>query len=355
LFSRRSVFTLSGAGSAAVLLAALLVWLRGGLPERLLPELALLAAGSDDKNPRQQQCLDATPAHGLCHLGAESHGSIDFLFWGDSHADALSPGVDAAAQRLGRSGLMATRSGCVPFIGVDRDAPFTGRTTFYSECRAFSDSVFAMLQRRSDLQTVILSARWAAYETSDFIGVPIQVGFMTDDAHHRESRATNAVVFEQGLKRTVDAILQTGRNVMILGGTPEPGWDVPTKLYLHARWGDALPGGLTFESVARHNQGVEAAFARVLTDPHVTKVPLLPTLCPGECLTSYRQHAVYFDDDHLSSFAARELLGPVIAAKVLSSVVHGRLGAHGRAFATEPPAHEPHHDAPSAASEKVHL
>jgi peptidoglycan/LPS O-acetylase OafA/YrhL len=352
-FSRRAVFTLSGAGTAAVLVAAAAIWLGKGLPQRLAPELALLAAGSDDKNPRQQECLDATPAQGLCHLGAESHGSVDFLFWGDSHADALSPAVDLAAQRSGRTGLIAARSGCVPLLGVDRDAPFTGRSSFYSECRAFNDAVFAMLQRRTDLHTVVLSARWAAYQTSDFIGVPVQVGFMTDDAHHHESRATNAVVFEQGLKRTVDAIVQTGRKVLIVGGTPEPGWDVPTKLYLHARWGDALPAGLTSAAVARHNAGVEAAFARVVKPPEVTEVPLLPTLCPGDCLTTYHQHAVYFDDDHLSTFAVRELLAPVITANVISSIPHGRLRMHGHA-ATSTPGSE-HDNARSVAPAKAHL
>ena len=190
-------------------------------------------------------------------------------------------------------------------------------------CRSFNDAVIEMLrQRPGDLGTVIITARWSLWETGARSG-PYYKGpsiVLIDDQHRQGSSQTNTIVFEAGLQRTVDAILETGRKVVILADAPEIGWNVPNHLYLNQRWGDPLPPVPTPDAVDERQAGVKAVFSTLARMPGVEVIPLAPALCDETCLVTFRGRALYFDGDHLSAFAARELIAPVLASEVLRKI-----------------------------------
>jgi peptidoglycan/LPS O-acetylase OafA/YrhL len=315
---RRQVFALSGASMAAALCAAAAVWIGAGFPSRLPAAALAAAAGANDINPSRPDCLGRFPEASLCSLGAARSGGADFLLWGDSHADAIFPGMDRAARAEGVGGLFAAMPGCPPLLGVSRSGED------FSHCKAFNDAVINFLRARHDLRTVILVSRWALFETGRRLpgggdsGPPV---LLSDDRHPSAGASTEGVVFKLGLQRTIDAVVATGRRVIIVGDTPEIGWNVPLHLYLHARWGDPLPAVPTLHDLERRSRAVVAAFRSLAKRPNVRVVRLIPLLCKGGCPITHEGRAVYWDDDHISAFASRELLAPILAARVLKSVV----------------------------------
>lgn len=318
--NRPTIFALSGAGIIATLAASAFIWAGSGLPGRISPQALAALAFANDGNTRREECFGVEPPRELCRLGGETTGKADFLLWGDSHADALFPGMDLAAQQTDRSGLYAARSGCAPLVGVQ---PQVARARSQSWCRTFNDAVIEMLrQRPGDLGTVIITARWSVWESGARSG-PYYQGpsmILIDDRYPQGSTQTNAIVFEAGLRRTVDAILETGRKVVILADVPEIGWNVPNHLYLNQRWGDPLPPAPTPDAVSERQAGVRAVFSKLARMPGVEVIPLAPALCDETCLVMLRGRALYFDGDHLSAFAARELIAPVLASEVLRKI-----------------------------------
>jgi len=309
---RGQIFVLSGAAMAAVLSTAVLVWMGGGWPQRI-PATALAAASArDDVDPRRSQCADRAPSD-FCRLGVARSGDADFLLWGDSHAEALFPGMDRAAQTAGLSGIFAASEGCPPLLGVSRG----GRE--FANCASFNQGVIQFLRARSDLSTVVLVSRWAVFETGTRMpggedqGAPIE---LHDDA----DAAKGAAAFRLGLQRTISAVVATGRRVVIVGDVPEIGWNVPAHLYLNLRWGDPLPAVPTQAAINRRNVGVMAAFQTVADQPGVRIVWLAPLLCKDGCQVTYEGRSAYFDDNHLSAFASREWLSPILEDRVLSGI-----------------------------------
>ena len=88
-----------------------------------------------------------------CLLGATDE-EPSFLLWGDSHARAIANGVSISASASDKSGLISSVNGCPPLMGVD--------VLSVEECLPFNDKVFEYIKANPTLDTVILSARWAA-------------------------------------------------------------------------------------------------------------------------------------------------------------------------------------------------
>jgi hypothetical protein len=62
----------------------------GGLPGRFEPRRCISPKRGADIWPRRPECRDRP-----CHLGRD--GAEEFVLWGDSHAEALAPELEAQA------------------------------------------------------------------------------------------------------------------------------------------------------------------------------------------------------------------------------------------------------------------
>jgi hypothetical protein len=305
-----------GAGSGMTVFAALAaaVFVAGGLPGRFGPEMQSVIAAAEDRNPVRAACFGRPPESGFCRFGAAPgpDGRADFLLWGDSHADAVMPGVALAAERAGETGEFVGLSACAPLLGVNRVD--LGESTV---CSWFNDQVLAAIKARDDLGTVILIARWAL--TAEGTRPPMEGGrparIVPVGAASAETSAApdNFEVFAEALRRTVVALRATGRNVVILGGVPEIGWDVPQRVTAELRWGHPLPPRPDIASVA-HREARTARLFNTLAaaDPGVRYVPLAPDLCDPECEIEIGDRPIYFDSNHLNAFGARETVAPTL-------------------------------------------
>src|SRR5262249_55464413 len=156
----KSLFLGAGGAILAASLAGLIIGpvLRGAPLRFDAPTRALLAV-ADGRNPIV--CPGAAPMQSLsdppCILGAPTASAYSFLLWGDSHADAISPVLGAAAAMAGVKGLKAGHDACPPLLGV-----WNMTRSQCGDTKKRNDDILAII-RHYDIKTVIFSARWATY------------------------------------------------------------------------------------------------------------------------------------------------------------------------------------------------
>jgi hypothetical protein len=132
----------------------------------------------------------------------------------------------------------------------------------------------------------------------------------------RDDGLGNDEVFRLGAGRLVQRLRDLGIRVVVLGGIPEFGWDVPQTMTARLRLGMPPPHAPSLASVWSRNSGVIEFFDSLAATEGVDFVRLAPLLCDPECKALYGGRSVYLDDDHLSLFGARNVLGPRLVGKI---------------------------------------
>jgi peptidoglycan/LPS O-acetylase OafA/YrhL len=308
---RGSLFAGAGAAMLTAVLAGLAIgpWLRGA-PQRYDAQTRAILAVEDGRNPIV--CPGAAPMEKPtdppCALGHSADGTYSFLLWGDSHADAMSQSLAAAADDAGQMGLKAGHDACPPLLGV--------RNIGAAQCNDTerrNEDILAII-RKYDVKTVILAARWAVYARGLFVKLEEDPKILLNDAESREvSFAEDARVFKRALFRTVETLRKDGRRVVIVGPWPEPGLRVPQLLAKARLFGTTTDFGPTRDEFLARQSAVFDAFRQFEGDEGVKILPTHEELCAsGHCKVEEDGQPLYWDDDHLSRLGALRLK-PVFA------------------------------------------
>ncbi|MBV8808304.1 MAG: acyltransferase, partial [Acidobacteriaceae bacterium] len=224
ILSRNALFSSGLIAMGVAVTCGTMLSLNRGCLWRYHGPVRALAAGSFDVDRSLKGCfslpLDQVAVGALCRIGY-SHAPITFLLWGDSHAQFLAPAVSEAASRKGVAGLVVTETHCAPLIGV--------RQSDKGDCRRFNDAVVAFLQKKSNINEVILAARWArtALGTPYAYDEPRQIVWISDNRSTLESYNENRAVFSRGLERTVSFLAHGHRKIVAIASVPEVRWTVP--------------------------------------------------------------------------------------------------------------------------------
>jgi peptidoglycan/LPS O-acetylase OafA/YrhL len=305
LFHGRRLFALAGAAMSIAIVVGIAIAAGKGLPQRYPADVRMLLAGANDREHRRGHCFNLTAAQvregRLCRIG-DPTAKIDFVFWGDSHADALLPAVEDAAKARHRAGLFASRSACPPLIGVERVDVAGGN------CRAFNDEVMKAIAA-SNIAEVVIAARWARDAEGTGYGDETETtAFLADDHSRQRSVAEDRAVFARGLERTIDALVRAKKKVVIVGPVPEVSRYVPEALAKVKYFGlkdDVRP---TTEEFRRRQAFVLQSLARVAkTYPLTILYPDRELCADGSCAVEADGRSLYVDTNHLSAFGARRL------------------------------------------------
>lgn len=309
-FTRRAIFSLSGSALFVMAMIGGLLQFTNGLPIRLAPEIISIAAVSKDLNPDRAACYNKSPKDGLCSVGvpAADGEPIDFLFWGDSHAQAMRYGMDIAAQAAGQSGLFVGSGGCLPIAQIRRSPE-------NQKCTRITHSVGTFLEERTDIPLVVLAARWAiSVEGSRYrkeAGPPVSLEW-SGDMDAQPDKLDNASLVEAGLMAAVKELLASGRKVIILGQIPEAGFHVPNVLAREKMLGWLLEvPKLTKADFETRSTTTEEILLRVAaTHSGVRYLHLSDLFCvDGNCSVKDEEGLpLYMDDDHISRGTAERLL-----------------------------------------------
>ena len=268
-----------------------------------------IAGVSSDVNILKNDCQHSSSDPTDCKFGAsvDDGGEIDFVFWGDSHANALTPGVAASAESHQKNGIFTARSACPPIFAV-------GRLPTDRACVEYLEHVRSFLDEQKTIPLVILSARWAL--SVEGVRYPVDgkekvrltwIGSEED----RPKSSDNSDLFEAGLRHTLSELKQPGRRIVILGPTPEVAFDVPREFARAELLQRNLPRSLSTATHHQRTAKTEAILRRIAqSHPDVEYISLTEAFCDDTTcdLIGTDGLPLFTDDDHITATAARERL-----------------------------------------------
>ena len=274
-----------------------------GVPERLPEPVRVAAMAAYDESPDSDACHNRSPERvdqdQVCVLGSGSRPS--FVLLGDSFADALVPGIDAAARDAGRRGFVITKGGCPPLLEVGPPA-----------CQAFNLAALGFLGRHPEIDTVVLMARWSGFAEGSRFGEDRPKLPLTDALSVTPGPEENRRVLERGFERSLKALAP--RRIVVIAFMPEQPVSPPRAVAMARQLGS---GGDEI-GVDRATYDQRQAHARALLDRLVQRglvsvIDLGAALCAADRCPAERDGIVlYRDDNHISMTAAisiKETLG----------------------------------------------
>ena len=303
LFTRQRLFRLAGAAMAASLVVAGTLYVLDGLPQRFTPEVRRILAESTDVEKRRHDCFNRTPDEvergDYCTIGDPNAFEATFLYWGDSHADALLPAVEKAALAAHRKGFFVGHGRCPPML----DLMLTDEPT--NRCAKLNADALKIAMS-PNITTVIMAARWAYYDKGSGYGVDAnETRRLIDLEPGAPKGETQHETFVRILGRTVRVLLAADKKVVLVAPVPEVGVPVPETLahaLLARRSIDIRP---TTAGYRARQDGVLAALAKMRQKYNVAIVDPAAALCAdGRCAVEAQGRPLYVDHHHLSAFGA---------------------------------------------------
>jgi peptidoglycan/LPS O-acetylase OafA/YrhL len=291
---RGRVFAFAFLSSIVTALLGAGLYFTRGAPGRFSGPVLGAAMAAFDENPDCDACHNHKPAQvdadDVCLIGSAAQPS--FVLLGDSFADALVPGIAAAAHAAGRAGFVITKGGCAPLL-----------QTGSAECQAFSAAALAFLTRHPGIDTVLMSARWSGFAEGSRFGENRAKVFLNDARTETPSVEDSRRVLVEGFERSLAAFAP--RRVVVIGFSPEQTVRPPRAIALARRYG--VPGVMGVERAVYdgRQQHAHAIIDPLARRPNVSVIDLGPALCDAERCPGERGGVVlYSDDNHLSRSGA---------------------------------------------------
>lgn len=204
--------------------------------------------------------------------------------WGDSHALAWRPFAEQLAD--GKAVLPVTMDACSPLAGAT--APHRKSPGHAAQCDRHNELAMALLSNPEEFETVLVVGHW------------------TDHAGTPEARS----LLESRLGLALDRLASVPQ-VIVLAPVHELAHPAP-KCIAAGRLAECAVPRAEFEAVAGPLRDVLRRLAA--TRPNVTVVDPSGFFCgPDECPVLRDGYALFWDDDHVSSTAARSFAQAYLA------------------------------------------
>jgi peptidoglycan/LPS O-acetylase OafA/YrhL len=281
----------------AIVTAGASTLVTGGYPDRVPEPVQRIAGASQDRSPRQAECLVFQPIDpaNACVLGNPTR--IIGALVGDSQADAIGGALESRMRARGVGVRQLTYQGCPPVRGVTRPG--------VPGCAVHNERVAASLESGS---TVILLARWTLYlSTTRFDNM--EGGVEPGD------RVETIGPFAQRLQETVRGYLARGIRVILVYPIPEAGWNVPSDA-AKRRWfaGDVRDMTTSHAVFTARNAATIAVLDAIGEHPLLVRVHPEQVFCSGERCAAQRDGVpLYYDAVHLSNAGAALLVDALTA------------------------------------------
>jgi peptidoglycan/LPS O-acetylase OafA/YrhL len=277
-----------------------------GLPERLSGQ-ALRYAAARDWHEGQMDCLMKTESPDLntvCHFGGSAEAAPEQFVWGDSHAAALMPAVQADAQRYGIPVSLASLAGCPPILGAE----------VRQQCQDFNQQTLALISK-DKVQDVILAARWSLYLYGEEDGDKKYALYRSDSRGSAEQQMAN------DLRMMIGRLRETGARVWLFKEVPLQRRGTIGRLSSLAMIGrSAAQVGRPLVEHRQRQQFIDGLFAQLsAADPQVRVLDPATKLCAdGVCRAEINGAPLYMDENHLSDQGGermKSLLAPVFLSE----------------------------------------
>lgn len=305
------ILGLGTAGFVAIASAAILL---SGAPSRINNSASQALSAKSDIDEFRSRCKNNTDmAAEACLFGSDTSTQADFVLVGDSHAAAIRPAIEVWAQQNERRGVLSWSVNCPLLVDTIRTPAPNAR-----DCSDHTKTAMERIIADTDIKTVFLGGRWEA----TFSGRPPEIGgsyrtFLIDEQSGELSDANSKAVFTRGLTRTITALEKAGKEIVILGAVPEPGFDVPMLLALSKQ--HSIDASMIDKMVmtAADRLELDAVFSRLTEEStNGEYISIWANFCPDSCRIEMDGVPFYSDDDHLTKSAARDFVGPILLREI---------------------------------------
>jgi peptidoglycan/LPS O-acetylase OafA/YrhL len=292
---------LAGAACALTIAGGWTLSRSNGFPDRFPAEALwladtapLFATGAERCMALQAGKLDVDT---ICELGVRG-APKSALLWGDSHAWALLPAVEALARERNLRLYFAGTSTCKPLTSVYSSLLTRADR---ARCRSFNEAVLR-IARRVHPEVVVLHAYWSYGER-----------FKLPDSGMKLPGETAVAA---GLRATARSLAGAARgDVCVVLGVPVYEFPLPYALAMaRVRGLDARGLALTRAQAFAQQRLTDAPILALVRAGLLRAVDPKEALCAAErcTLTAPDGRPVYRDDNHLSASGAL-LVAPVVA------------------------------------------
>ena len=237
-------------------------------------------------------------------MGLKGHNAPPtIMLWGDSHAMAAAPAIDAILLGNGYSGCAATHSSTAPVLDWFTASKFG----LNEKSLAFNEAVVSYIKTHN-IPLVVLHAHWRTYLTSP-------------DAQDG--------AFEDSLLTTVEFLIEIGAKPYILLDVPRHTFDVPRKLSRSVISGGDVSMLCTRRLSDEDYDGFSPNLIRMIEEAGGIIVDPKPIFLDPEG-EYYRVHSndivFYRDSSHLTVAGSKFLLKPFLADILADDLI--RLGGN---------------------------
>jgi hypothetical protein len=259
-----------------------------GWPNRISPAVLALADEAQYMHDRRDcHFVSEKRLTELCVRGA-SGVAPDFVLVGDSHADAISPSIFAAAAGANRAGYQFTDAGYRPAFGFSRLSDDEGRIQKL-------DLALGELLKRPNIREVFVMAYWASAIENQFV----------------DASATQYSGLE-ALTRSLISLARTHPRIRFYFVEDNPG-DPQLSPVVAARaiyFGKQPSVGITREAYQRQLESVGELWIKLGRLPNVRVVSIADYLCDRDfCQSTFEDKPLYRNEDHLSVVGAFRIEG----------------------------------------------
>jgi peptidoglycan/LPS O-acetylase OafA/YrhL len=303
MLGRSSLFAAAAATAGGLGLLGLAGYFGDGFPTRL-PSTALVALDATmDSGAYRNECIDGPSFDRMlklgdkCRLGAPD-ARLEFVLWGDSIAGALADGIDLAARRADRAGMIFGLHACPPLLG----AGGWGRGSA-GRCPSFQAGMMDTIDKLG-VRKVVLAASWQA------LGRDYYVNSM------RQGDETGQEAFAAPLMKTIEELRKRNISVVIIGPYPEADVSIPEAIAKSVFLGKKFEPNIGKDEFLRKNSVALSLFNQKYVRENVQFIDLTDRFCDGEhCSFASGTRSFFFDSGHLTlttSLSLSDVLGQAL-------------------------------------------
>lgn len=319
-FTRKQIFMLSILGSLFFIAIGAFGHMTKGFQNRV--DKTAMALSSINMTIFEQQVkdcwqrLDSAPnIRSACTMGVKEKAP-SFALIGDSHAGALLYETTVFSQSMNISGVNYSYKNCSPLKDI-KPIPFTDNDNI---CWQLRQSFFESLDKDQIIpKTIIASARWPLLmERKRFNnlegGVEDGIDWIVDLKNLDYPMAMEITFIE-----SLQAILKSGRKLILVYPVPEMGWTVPerlSKIYAIKNSLSKEDASTLYSVYKTRNKRAIAALDALGEHENLIRIKpdqiLCDTIIKNRCAAHLHNEPLYFDDDHLSGTGAKLLVREIM-------------------------------------------
>lgn len=248
--------------------------------------------------------------------GNEASSLRRLFFVGDSHNESLSQAADFISNKINYPVFVHSRRGTpFPLVSKDFIRPGGGSTRFDNLIQSDAENYIRSKVRDGDI--LIISMRFPHYfgkESSSKKEKDFQFINSNGDVMHKKE------FFEKWEKAVSDlAKTFSARNAKLVIISPTPEWSENYNLFLcKPQW---YRFNLTSDNCKIEKELIDREYKSIITslerleekNKNIYIVDILSSLCSnGICEYTQKTNALYRDNNHLSNYASRNIVGPIL-------------------------------------------